>query len=124
MTFKALVPNIFYADIQAGLTLFVSCLGFKVTYDQLNDAGHAFCVAERDSIKVHLVRDAVFAGKDRPELRLETDNIQALYTDVKQRHPSLLHPNVNEIVQRPWGVKEFTLLDSSGVCIVVQEWGQ
>ena len=30
MKFTTLVPNIFYADINVGLKLFVECLGFKI----------------------------------------------------------------------------------------------
>ena len=122
MKFKTLVPNIFYADIKTGLNLFVSCLDFTITYSDLESKEQPFCVIEKDGLKVHLVQSEEFAVKDRPEIRLETANIEEVYTKVKRTHPRLLHPNLNEIILRPWGAKEFGLRDESDVCIVIQEW--
>ncbi|HEY0273160.1 MAG TPA: hypothetical protein VGC22_08235 [Chitinophaga sp.] len=121
MRFTTLIPNIFYADIQVGLQLFVSCLGFTLVYDDL-DSEHPFCVAARDGLKVHLVQSPEFAAKDRPELRLETDDIEAAYAAVLERFPQLLHRNLSVIKKQPWGAQEFALADSSGVCIIIQQW--
>lgn len=33
MNFEKLVPNIFYANITAGLELFVDCLGFTIGHE-------------------------------------------------------------------------------------------
>ena len=121
MRFTKLIPNIFYADIQVGLQLFVSGLGFNIVHDDL-DGKKPFCVAARDDLKVHLVQDAEFAAKDRPEIRLETDDIEAAFAYVADRFPQFLHPNLNVVTLRPWGAKEFAMLDSSGVCVVVMQW--
>ena len=93
MKFNKLVPNIFYADIKTGLKLFVDCLGFKITYDDLESIEQPFCVVEKDTLKVHLVQSKEFAEKDRPEIRLETDQIEEVYHQIKQTHPDLIHPN-------------------------------
>ncbi|MBS1773142.1 MAG: hypothetical protein JST82_09780 [Bacteroidetes bacterium] len=121
MKFKTLTPNIFYADIQDGLKLFVQCLGFEVVYDDLASS-NPFCVIEKDGLKACLIQDAEFAAKDRPELRLETDNIEEVYTKVNATYPELLHPNSNKVSLKPWQALEFALLDASGVCIIVQQW--
>ncbi len=122
MKFKALIPNIFYADISLGLELFVNCLGFTISYNDLESPEHPFCVIEKDGLKAYLLQDAAFAAKDRPELKLETSNIEEVYKTVSATHPQLLHPNLNKVTLRPWNAKEFALLDASGVCIIVQEW--
>lgn len=122
MKFKTLVPNVFYKDIAVGLKLFVDCLGFGIRYDDLGSAGRPFCVIERDGLKLHLVQDGEFAAKDRPELRLETENIEEVYEEVSKNFPALLHPNLKQVTLRPWNAKEFALLDESGVCIVITQW--
>ena len=61
------------------------------------------------------------AEKDKPEFRLVTKNIEAVYKKVASTHPELLHPNLNKITLRPWGAKEFALKDEQ-VGIRIQEW--
>ena len=121
MTFTRLVPNIFYTDINVGLRLFVDCLEFKIGHDELASA-HPFCAIEKDGLGVLLFQDAEFAEKDRPELRLVTNDIEEVYKKVAATHPRLLHPNLKQVTLRPWGAKEFALRDESDVCIIVQQW--
>lgn len=122
MKFKSLIPNIFYSDIAVGLKLFVDCLGFEITYNDLDSPEHSFCVIERNNLKAYLVQSAEYAAKDRPELRMETNNIREVYERVKSGFPELLHPNLNEVKLQPWDAQEFALLDESGVCIIIQQW--
>ena len=121
MKFTKLVPNVFYTDIKTGLKLFVECHGFAITYDDLN-SGNPFCVVQKDGLALHLIQSEEFAAKDRPELRLETEDIETVYSHVKENFPELLHPNSKQVTLKPWKAKEFALLDESGVCLVVQEW--
>lgn len=122
MRFKTLIPNIFYTDIEVGLNLFVECLGFVIDYDDLKSAEQPFCVISKDNLKAHLIQSQEFAEKDRPELRMETDNIDEVFHHVNHNFPELLHPNGKTVSLRPWNAKEFALLDRSGVCIIVQDW--
>ena len=121
MKFTKLVPNIFYADIQTGLKLFVECLEFSIDYDDLKSA-EPCCVAGKDGLAIFIIQSKEFAEKDRPELRLHTDNIEEVYSRVESQYPELLHPSGKGISLRPWGAKEFAILDESGVCVIVQQW--
>ena len=121
MKLLKLIPNIFYADIKVGLHLFVECLGFSIGYDDLKGE-EPFCVVNKDGLAAHLIESAEFAEKDRPELRIETDDIEALYKHVSTGFPALLHPNLKTVTLRPWKALEFALLDASGVCIIIQQW--
>lgn len=47
-------------------------------------------VLARDQAKVYVVQDAKYAAKDRPELAIETDDIDAVYADIHRRRPALL----------------------------------
>lgn len=121
MRFTKLVPNIFYIDIKVGLKLFVDCLEFKIGYDELKSK-NPFCVVSKDGLSLHLIQDEEFAKKDRPELRLETDDIEEAYKKIKTSNPELLHPNSKTISLKPWNAKEFALRDESGVCLIIQQW--
>jgi hypothetical protein len=121
MTFTKLVPNIFYSDVKVGLKLFVECLEFAIVYNDLNSE-EPFCVIEKDGLGIHLIQNKEFAEKDRPEIRLETNNIEEVYSNVKTKYPDLLHPNSKEVELKPWQSKEFALKDDSDVCVIIQQW--
>lgn len=113
----ALVPKVFYADVEVGIDLFVDGIGMQVLHrdDDL-------VVVGRDAAKLYLVEDAEYAAKDRPELAIETDSIETDHADISARRPDLLHPNLRRIKRQPWGPREFALLDSTTVCVVFRDW--
>jgi predicted HAD superfamily hydrolase len=121
MKFSKLVPNIFYENIEHGIQLFVECLEFGIGYSDLK-AENPCCVVQKDSLAVFLFQDRVFAAKDRPEVRLHTDNIDEVYEKISRTHPQFLHPNLKTITLRPWGAREFALRDSTNVCVIIQQW--
>jgi len=113
----ALIPKVFYADIAVGLDLFVDGIGMEILYrdDDL-------VVLSKDRAKLYLVQDAEYAAKDRPELSIETDEIDAIHADIRARRPDLLHPSLSQVRRQPWGPREFALLDSTTVCVVFRDW--
>lgn len=121
MKFTKLVPNIFYENIQDGLDLFVHCLGFTIGFNDLNSQNPC-CVVQKDALSVFLFQNKEFADKDRPEIRLHTDNIEDAYKQISQTHPHFLHPNLKIVTLRPWGAKEFALRDKTDVCVIIQQW--
>ncbi len=112
-----LIPKVFYADIRDGLDLFERCLGFQVLHTD-----PTITVLGRDGVKVYLMENAELAALDRPELAIETDDIEAMYAEISARAPEMLHPNVNRVQLRPWGAKEFAVLDATTVCVVFRQW--
>ena len=120
MRFTKLVPNIFYKDIKSGLKLFVDCLEFTVGHNELN-AKRPFCVVEKDGLRINLFEDAKYAEEHNPEFRLVTDDIEEIYGKVKTNYPELLHPNLSSITLRPWGAKEFALVDGQ-IGVIIQKW--
>lgn len=112
-----LIPKVFYDDIQVGLDLFVRCLGFKVLHQDAS-----ISVLGRDGVKVYLMENAELAALDRPELGIETDNIHEIYNEIKQNAPEILHPNSSTVQLKPWGAKEFAVLDASSVCVIFRQW--
>lgn len=114
---QRLIPKIFYARMTDGLDLFVDCLGFEVLYRD-----DTLAVVGREGCKAYLVEDAEFAIKDRPELTIETDSIDALYAEISARRPDRLHPNSNTVTKRPWGSLEFAIRDQTDVCVIFRQW--
>jgi len=121
MRFTKLVPNIFFEDIKDGLNLFVDCLEFNIGYNDLNSESPC-CVVQKDALAVFLLQNKEYADKDRPEIRLHTDNIEEVYTKISMTHPQFLHPNLKTITLRPWGAKEFAIRDNTNVCVIIQQW--
>jgi len=121
MRFTKLVPNIFYHNINDGLKLFVDCLGFTIGFSDLQSANPC-CVVQHDNLSVFLFENKEFAEKDRPEIRLHTDDIAVVYEKIVTTYPQFLHPNLNTVSLRPWGAKEFALKDNTDVCVIIQQW--
>ena len=120
MNFTKLVPNVFYTDIKEALKLFVDCLEFKIEHDELK-SDNPFCVIERDGLRINIFENAELAKEHNPEFRLVTNNIDEVYKQISSSHPGFLHPNLNKITLRPWGAKEFALMDKQ-LGIVIQQW--
>jgi hypothetical protein len=112
-----LVPKVFYDHLADGLDLFVGGMGFDVRFQDATMA-----IVERDTAKAMIVESAEFAAKDRPEIGIETDTIDALFTEISGRRPDLLHPNLRAITLRPWGAREFALRDKTDVCVVFRQF--
>jgi hypothetical protein len=112
-----LIPKVFFNEMNEGLDLFVNGLGFKV----LHQDGE-LAVVERDGAKAYVVQSPEYAAKDRPEIALETDDINGIYAEISAKRPDLLHPNSRRVAMKPWGAREFALLDKTGVCIVFRQW--
>jgi len=112
-----LIPKVFFNHMNEGLDLFVGCLGFQVLHQD-----ESLAVVARDGAKAYLVESPEFAAKDRPEIAIETDTIEALYSEITARRPEMLHPNGKIIQKKPWGAREFAVLDKTHVCIIFRQW--
>lgn len=120
MNFTKLVPSVFYTNISDGIKLFVNCLQFTIKHEDLKTS-QPYCVLEKDGIKIMVFQDDLLAKEHNPELRLETNNIEEVYAEISASHPHLLHPNLNKITLRPWGAKEFAIMDNQ-LGIRFQQW--
>ncbi|HRI26360.1 MAG TPA: hypothetical protein PLZ45_16905 [Ferruginibacter sp.] len=120
MNFKKIVPSVFYTNLSDGLKLFVDCLQFTIEHKDLNSS-HPFCVLNKDGVSIMVFQDEQLAKEHNPELRLVTDNIEEVYAKVSTFHPHLLHPNLDKVTVRPWGAKEFAIVDNQ-LGIRFQQW--
>jgi len=63
-----------------------------------------------------------FHQDSRRELYNLRDDIDAVYRELSARAPERLHPNANRVAPKPWGAREFAMLDATTVCVVFREW--
>jgi hypothetical protein len=89
-------------------------------HDELHTAS-PFCTINKDNLSLMLFQNEEYAQKEHPEIRLVTDNIREVYEKVASGFPELLHPNLKEVTLRPWGAREFAMLDGQ-IGIRVQQW--
>jgi hypothetical protein len=120
MNFTKLVPSVFYTDLSEGLKLFVDCLQFTIGHKDVNTS-QPYCVLKKDGITIMLFEDEQLAKEHHPELRLVTDDIDEVYAKLSISHPHLLHPNLDKVTLRPWGAKEFAIMDKQ-LGIRFQQW--
>lgn len=120
MTFSKLVPQVFYHDMRIALKTFVDCLEFTVAVDQIS-APTPFCVVRKGHLDMMVFESKEYAEIEHPEFRLVTDNIEEVYERVSSKFPELLHPNLSKVTLRPWGAKEFAIMDKQ-IGIIVQQW--
>jgi hypothetical protein len=120
MHFTKLVPEIYYKDISSGLKTFIDCLEFTIAHEELK-SDSPFCVLAKGDVTIMLFQNKEYAEKFNPLLRLVTNDIEAVHKKVKANYPGLLHPNLPDVTRRPWGAKEFAILDGQ-IGIVIQQW--
>lgn len=120
MKFEQLVPSVFYENLKDSFPLFVDCLEFTIVHAEFESEA-PYYVIEKDGLGLLVFQNKEYAEKEKPELRLVTKDIDAVYAKVSSTHPELLHPNLNEVTPRPWGAKEFAIKDGQ-VGIRFQQW--
>ena len=105
-TLIQLIPNIFYSDIRSGLKLFIDALDFIIVYKSV-DTSPPLYIVKRDAVTIHLIENAEFAAKDRPEIRIETDDIASLHKMISDKDLSIFHPNLPNIKAQPCKAENF-----------------
>lgn len=117
--FNNLIPKIYYAELADGVEFFVGALGFAIELRYVD-----IVVVSRDGAKAYLVHSVEDAARDRPELAIETGDVEAIFREMSARAPQLLHPDSCSVAIKPWGSREFAMRDSTGVCVNFRQWPQ
>jgi uncharacterized glyoxalase superfamily protein PhnB len=100
---KAL-PELPFNDVGAAVTYYRDVLGFRINYQQ-----HDLGVMDRDEITVLLIaRDERHRGIGSFEVYVE--NADALYAELCAKGANVQ----GEPVSRPWGLRDFRVLDPEG----------
>jgi hypothetical protein len=111
VSFKQAIPFVMVNNIQTALT-FYEQIGFQTGYQD-----PSFAVIARDEVQLHLGQSDISPAENPSSCRIVVANIETFY---QQCPPHAIHPN-GPLTTKPWGFKEFAILDSSGVCITFAE---
>ena len=100
------------ADMETAIAFYCDKLGFALTYRDAEPA--SFANLNRDGIQLHLFEHADRAFAEWTSLRIQVEQIDQLYAACAEQ--SIVHPN-GALSTKPWGTREFAVIDPSGVCI-------
>ena len=103
-------------DVEEGIAFYRSVFEFELTYRDAEPA--QFAIVSRDGVKLHL-----FANRDKhladwTSLRIEVERIDTLYGRCQEN--GCVHSD-GSLGLRPWGSREFSIIDPSGVWITLVE---
>jgi hypothetical protein len=109
---QAAIPVLATGDMPASVAFFEG-LGFSARH---NDGSYA--ILGRDGVELHLSAMPGLDPKDNQhEARINVRNIDALFA---QFPPEAIHPN-GSLDIKPYGMKEFAVLDPGGICVIFGE---
>ncbi|MBE9117365.1 VOC family protein [Lusitaniella coriacea LEGE 07157] len=101
-------------DVSAAIA-FYEKLGFKMTHKE-GDPPH-MAIVERDSAVLFLVRNGDKNLANGTSLRIQVTGIEQLYRQMQEYIAPKGH-----LETKPWGPKEFVILDLAGVCLTFYEF--
>jgi uncharacterized glyoxalase superfamily protein PhnB len=112
-TLTRVAPELPVNDVAEALQHYESKLGFKVVMTM--PAGD-YAIVERDGVALHLYQNET--GTDSPvSMHIFATDLDDLFAEIQMRKA-----NVTEgIVRRPWGNRDFRIVDSSGNAIKFTE---
>jgi uncharacterized glyoxalase superfamily protein PhnB len=114
--FSNVSPLIPARDVEEGIAFYRNALGFELTYRDADPA--QFAILGRKGVKLHLFDNQDKHLADRTSLRIVVERIDTLYGRCQEN--GCVHPN-GLLGSRPWGTREFSIIDPSGVCIAFVE---
>ena len=107
--FCHVIPVLPALDISKSITFYEQQLGFTKRFEFDDYAG-----LSRDAIEVHLwLCEDSYISKNT-SCRINVKNIEELY--VEYQRVGVIHPH-GKLEQKPWGLKEFVILDLNGNAI-------
>ncbi len=113
MPIVAAVPKLPANDIGTTIEWFVTRLGFTEVFRY-----DGYASVERDGAELHLFQMAIDPKKTDFMVYLRVTGIDALYAEMQPR--GVIHPN-GALGEKPWGMREFSVLDPNGTLLTFGE---
>ncbi len=123
------VMGVPYTDLTEPKRFFTEQIGMSIEHEE---AGKLVVVA-RGNVKLHLFKwdeiavDTEAFKMTAPVIRIETDDIQAMWREMCERDPEgkHIHPRTKSKggpELRPWRAWEFGVSDENNVLVLFQQW--
>lgn len=105
-------------DVEKTIAFYEQKLGFTTIHKEGNPLRMA--IVKRDSAEIFLVKNDYQQLAESISLRIQVSNIEQLYEEYQNKGGEMIHPN-GKLETKPWGMKEFVILDPAGICITFCE---
>ena len=104
-------------DLEKTVVFYEQKLGFKRIHTEGNPIYMA--IVQRDNVQIFLLKKEDRQVAEETSLRISVNQIEQLYEELKVEE-DVIHPE-GTLETKPWGVKEFVVLDPMGVCLTFCE---
>ncbi len=105
-------------DLQATVDFYEQQLGFKCIHKEGDPIYMA--IVQRDLTQIFLIQQEDKHLAQGTSLRIQVEAIESLYQEYQDKGGAMIHPN-GKLETKPWGAKEFVVLDPMGVCLTFYE---
>lgn len=106
-------------DLEKFIKFYEEKLGFTTIHQEGNPIRMA--IVKRDNAEIFLVKSDYHDLAKEISLRLQVTGIEQLYQEFLSQGGEMIHPN-GKLETKPWGPKEFTVIDLAGVCLTFYEF--
>ena len=115
-SFGPVTPIVPAEDVDRSLAFYVEILGFEEVFRSGTPTNYAGL--RRGLATIHLFACTEPNIAAWTAFRVSTDRIDSLYEHCQEA--GIVHPN-GSLGPRPWGTRDFTVLDPAGVCVTFWE---
>lgn len=107
------------SDVEKAIAFYEQQLGFTTIYKEGDPITMA--IIERDAAELFLYQNDDTHLAKGTALRIQVDRIEQLHEEFQAKGGRMIHPK-GTLQLKPWGAKEFVVLDPAGVCITFYEF--
>ena len=75
-------------------------------------------IVKRDAVEIFLCKNDDRHVAEQTAFRIHVAHIETLYEEYQAQ--GVIHPN-GKLDMKPWGTREFAILDSAGICMTFYE---
>lgn len=105
-------------SVEKAIAFYEQSLGFTEIHHEGNPMHMA--IVQRDEAQIFLIKNSDSQLASSTALRIYVNNIEQYYTELQGKEGEIIHPN-GKLETKPWGMKEFAVLDPAGVCLTFYE---
>ena len=105
-------------DLEQTVVFYEQQLGFKRIHQEGDPIYMA--IVKRDSVQIFLVQNEHMNLGRGTNLRINVNQIEKLHAEFQAKEGEIIHPD-GKLKTKPWGMKEFVVIDPTGVCLTFCE---
>lgn len=112
--FNSAVPILASLNITKTIQFYCSVFGFTKVYEEPASYG----IVERDAVQIHFWACSEKYIAENTACRINVQGVDALYAEYQPK--GVIHPNAS-LQEKPWGTREFSVVDEDGNLITFFE---